>query len=150
MNNLLKSITLLLTLLIAQLYFSLEADYTTPITQAYNSSPTSIPFTFFTGPTTSNEVTFTTPKPMRTIRIGLLCKYNGPQSYVEDIGAFGLAMDRIAAEQLVPNFQFQYSYNPHLVVLIKQFVKHFIIILITNVKKFQYKTMYSIHTHTRM
>ena len=105
MKNLLNSMKFLVTLVMAQFNFSSESDYTTPITQTYNSSPTSKPLTFFTGTTTSNEVT--TSKPMRTIRIGLLCKYNGPQSYVQDIGAFGLAMDRIATEQLLPNVQFQ-------------------------------------------
>lgn len=43
-----------------------------------------------------------------TIRVGIITNYTGPQSYVQDIGALGLAIDRIAADQLLPNVQFQY------------------------------------------
>ena len=42
------------------------------------------------------------------VRVGIITNYTGTQSYVKDIGALGLALDRIVADQLVPNVQFEY------------------------------------------
>lgn len=52
-----------------------------------------------------NASTSTTPL---IIRVGIITNLTGTQSYVSDIGALGLAIDRIVSEQLLPNVVFEY------------------------------------------
>ena len=57
---------------------------------------------------TFKVVAGTTAQTPLTVRVGIITNYTGTQSYVEDIGALGLALDRIVADQLLPNVQFEY------------------------------------------